>query len=67
MHEVKIIEKENRRGPKRKKDERLYVMIPGKTKEKYQKLLEKQGTNVSVKTLELIIEYIKENEKDGNN
>lgn len=61
------MEKKNRRRPKgKKKDERLYIMIPSKTKEKYQKLLEEQGTNVSVKTLELIIEYIKKNEKEAH-
>ena len=61
------MEKKNRGRPKgRKKDERLYIMIPNKTKEKYQKLLEDQGTNVSVKTLELIIEYIKKNEEKTN-
>ena len=61
------MEKKNRGRPKgKKKDERLYIMIPSRTKEKYQKLLEEQGTNVSVKTLELIIEYIKKNEKEDH-
>lgn len=41
-----------------KKDERLHVMIPRKLKEEYQKKLEKEGSNISVKTCELISEYI---------
>lgn len=53
------MEEKKRGRPKGiKKDERLYVMIPSKLKEKYQKKLEKEGSNISVKTCELISEYI---------
>lgn len=53
------MEEKKRGRPKGiKKDERLYVMIPSKLKEKYQKKLEEEGSNISVKTCELISKYI---------
>ncbi len=42
-----------------KKDERLHVMISSDLKEKFQNIVQKEGSNVSVKTCELISEYIK--------
>lgn len=41
-----------------KKDDRLYVMISSDLKEKFQKQVEQEGSNVSVKTCELISKYI---------
>ena len=50
----------NKRGrPKGiKKDERLHVMISSDLKEKFQKKVEQEGSNISVKTCELISKYI---------
>lgn len=56
---------EKKRGRPRgiKKDERLHVMISGKLKERFQRAVELDGTNISVKTCELIMEYVKKVEK----
>lgn len=44
-----------------KKDDRLHVMISSELKEKFQKKVEKEGSNISVKTCELIAKYIENN------
>ena len=46
-----------------KKDERLHVMISSNLKERFQKAVDNDGTNISVKTCELIMEYVRKNEK----
>lgn len=45
----------------RKKEERLHVMISKDLKERFQEMAEKDGSNISVKTCELIVKYIEEN------
>ena len=50
----------NKRGrPKGiKKDNRLNIMISSNLKDEYQKILDLECSNISVKTCELISEYI---------
>ena len=48
-----------------KKDKRLYVMISSDLKERYQKAVDSEYTNISVKTCDLVLEYVKKVEK-GN-
>lgn len=43
------------------KDTRLYILIPSKIKEDFKTITKNKGTNISVKTCELIIEYIEKN------
>lgn len=45
----------------KKKDERLHVMISSDLKEKFQRKAEQEGSNISVKTCELISKYIENN------
>lgn len=60
------MEEKKRGRPKGiKKDERLYVMISSNLKHRFQKAVEDDGTNISVKTCELIMEYVKEIEKNN--
>ena len=42
-----------------KKNERLHVMISGELKKRFQSAVDIDGTNISVKTCELITEYVK--------
>lgn len=42
-----------------KKDNRLNIMISSNLKNEYQKILDLECSNISVKTCELISEYIK--------
>lgn len=44
-----------------KKNERLHVMISSDLKEKFQKKVEQEGSNISVKICELISKYIENN------
>lgn len=48
------------------KNARLNIMIEDNIKNEYKKITQKNGTNISTKTCELIIKYIKEN-KEANN
>lgn len=63
--------KKNKPGrPKGKnKDNRLNVMIPTSVKNEFQTITKKNGSNISVKTCELIVDYINKNKeytKDEN-
>ena len=42
------------------KDTRLNIMISSKLKEEFQEVVSRNGSNISVKTCELIVDYIKE-------
>ena len=44
-----------------KKDDRLHIMISSDLKKKFQKKVEQEGSNISVKTCELISKYIENN------
>ena len=48
-----------------KKSERLHVMISNDLKDRYQKAVDCECTNISVKTCELILEYVKKFEKNN--
>lgn len=48
-----------------KKDERLHVMISSDLKERYQNAVDIDSTNISVKTCELIMEYVKKVERNN--
>lgn len=51
------------------KDNRLNVMIPTSVKNEFQTITKKNGSNISVKTCELIVDYINKNKeymKDEN-
>ena len=48
------------------KDNRLNIMIPSEIKKEFQTITKKNGSNISVKTCELIVEYINKN-KDNQN
>lgn len=67
---IKMAQKNKRGRPKGKfKDNRLNIMIPTSVKNEFQLVAQKQGTNISVKTCELIIDYINKNKeyvKDEN-
>lgn len=49
------------------KSARLNIMIEDKIKKEYKNIVQKNGTNISVKTCELIIKYINENKEDKHN
>lgn len=46
------------------KDTRLNIMISSDIKNKYQEIVQKNGSNISVKTCELIIDYIQKEENE---
>lgn len=46
-----------------KKTSRIQIMIEPEIKEEFRRITESNGSNPSVKICELIIEYIKENNK----
>ena len=48
-----------------KKSERLHVMISNDLKDRYQKAVDCECTNISVKKCELILEYLKKFEKNN--
>lgn len=48
-----------------KKSERLHVMISSDLKNRFQSAVDIDGTNISVKTCELIMEYVKKVEKSN--
>ncbi len=48
-----------------KKNERLHVMISSDLKERYQNAVDIDSTNISVKTCELIMEYVKKVERNN--
>lgn len=48
-----------------KKSERLHVIISNDLKKRYQKVVDFECTNISVKTCELILEYVKKIEKSN--
>lgn len=45
------------------KDNRLNIMIPTSVKKEFQLVTERNGSNISVKTCELIIDYINKNKE----
>lgn len=47
------------------KDTRLNIMISSDLKNEFQKIVTKNGSNISVKTCELIVNYINE-QKEAN-
>ena len=47
------------------KDERLHVMISKNLKDRFKNAVQNDRTNVSVKTCELIMEYVKKIEKNN--
>lgn len=47
-----------------KKDERLHIVISGVLKQKYQEILSQECSNISVKTCELISNFVNEYEKN---
>lgn len=49
------------------KNARLNIMIEDKIKSEYKDIAQKNGTNISVKTCELIVKYINENKEVQNN
>ena len=49
------------------KNARLNIMIEDKIKNEYKDIAQKNGTNISVKTCELIVKYINENKEVQNN
>ena len=61
--------KKNKPGrPKGKtKDNRLNVMIPTEIKNEFQNITKKNGSNISVKTCELIVDYINRNKEYNAN
>ena len=51
-------------SPKGKsKDNRLNIMIPTSIKNEFQTITKKNGSNISVKTCELIVDYINKNKE----
>ena len=51
------------------KDNRLNIIIPTSVKNEFQAITKKNGSNISVKTRELIVDYINKNKeymKDEN-
>lgn len=44
----------------RKKDERLNILISSDMKNEFKQIVEESGSNISVKTCELISKYVKE-------
>lgn len=46
------------------KDTRLNIMISSDLKNEFQKIVSQNGSNISVKVCELIINYIKEQKED---
>lgn len=46
------------------KDERLNIMIPSTIKNEFKTITQKKGTNISVKTCELIVDYINKNKEN---
>ncbi len=46
-----------------KKDERLYVAISSDLKNRFQNAVDMDESNISVKTCELILDYVREKEK----
>ena len=48
-----------------KKGERLHIMISSDLKNRFQSAVDIDGTNISVKTCELITEYVKSVEKSN--
>lgn len=48
-----------------KKNERLHIMISSDLKSRFQNAVDIDGTNISVKTCELIMEYVKKVEKNN--
>ena len=55
-----IIMKKVGRPKGKNKDTRLNIMISSDLKNEFQKIVSQNGSNISVKTCELIINYIKE-------
>lgn len=51
----------------RNKNARLNIMIEDKIKNEYKNIAKKNGTNISVKTCELIVKYINENKEVQKN
>lgn len=49
------------------KDNRLNVMIPTNIKNEFQTIAKKNGSNISVKTCELIVDYINKNKECSKN
>ncbi|MCI8965152.1 MAG: hypothetical protein HFJ43_02185 [Clostridia bacterium] len=47
-----------------KKDERLHIVISGVLKQRYQEILSQECSNISVKTCELISNFVNEYEKN---
>ena len=45
------------------KDNRLNIMIPTDIKNKFKIITKKNGSNISVKTCELIVDYINKNKE----
>lgn len=45
------------------KDNRLNIMIPTSIKNEFQTITKKNGSNISVKTCELIVDYINKNKE----
>lgn len=45
------------------KDSRLNIMIPTNIKNEFQTIARNNGSNISVKTCELIVEYINKNKE----
>lgn len=48
------------------KDTRLNIMISSDLKNEFQKIVLKNGSNISVKICELIVNYIKEHKEENN-
>ena len=46
-----------------KKDDRLYVMISSDLKSRFQNAVDMDESNISVKTCELILEYVRKSER----
>lgn len=46
------------------KDARLNIMISSELKNEFQELVSKNGSNISVKICELIVDYIKEQKEE---
>lgn len=48
------------------KDTRLNIMISSDLKQKFQEIVTQNGSNISVKTCELIVDYIKKQKEEKN-
>lgn len=46
------------------KDTRLNIMISSELKNEFQKLVQQKGSNISVKTCELIVNYIQSQKEE---